>query len=95
MGCPKIRAALIFISHNILPHHLSRIINEHHMQNFIAYINQYRLNEFTLRLCDSQFKKYSLLAIAFDYGFNLKTTYNRCFKKITDSTPSGYRKMIK
>lgn len=79
---------------NILPHHLSRIINEHHKQNFLDFINQYRVNEFILRLSDSQFKSFSLLAIAFDCGFNSKTTFNRYFKKITDLTPSEYKKRL-
>jgi len=76
---------------NILPLHLSRIINEHHKQNFFDFINQHRVNEFILRLSDPKFKNYSLIAIAFDCGFNSKTTFNRYFKKITDSTPSEYK----
>jgi AraC-like DNA-binding protein len=79
---------------NITPHHLSRIINEHHKQNFFDFINQYRIKEFILRLSDSRFKNYSLLAIAFDCGFNSKTNFNRYLKKITDSTPSEYRNRL-
>lgn len=79
---------------NITPHHLSRIINEYHKQNFFDFINQYRVNEFILRLSDSKFKNYSLLAIAFDCGFNSKTTFNRYFKRITDSTPSEYKNKL-
>lgn len=75
---------------NILPHHLSRLINEYHKQNFFDFINQYRVNEFIHRMSDPQFRNYSFLAIAFDCGFNSKTTFNRCFKKITGSTPSNF-----
>lgn len=75
---------------NILPHHLSRLINEYHKQNFFDFINQYRVNEFIHRLSDPQFRNYSFIAIAFDCGFNSKTTFNRCFKKITGSTPSKF-----
>jgi len=79
---------------NIPAHNLSRIINEHHKQNFFDFINQYRVNEFILRLSDSEFKDFSLLAIAYDCGFNSKTTFNRYFKKITNSTPSEYKKKL-
>ena len=75
----------------ILPHHLSRIINEHHKQNFFDFINQYRVDEFIKRMSDPQFRNYSLLAIAFDCGFNSKTTFNRYFKKVTGFTPSEYK----
>jgi AraC-like DNA-binding protein len=79
---------------NIPPHHLSRIINEYHKQNFFDFINKYRVDEFILRLSDSQYKNYSLIAIAFDCGFNSKTTFNRYFKKVTDLTPSEYKNKI-
>lgn len=78
----------------ILPHHLSRIINEYHKKNFFDFINQYRVNEFIFRLSDTKFKNYSLIAIAFDCGFNSKTTFNRYFKKITNSTPSEYKNKL-
>ena len=76
---------------NIPLHHLSRIINEHFNQNFFDFINQYRVNEFINRLSDSKYNNYSLLAIAFDCGFNSKTTFNRYFKKAVGFTPSEFK----
>lgn len=76
---------------NIPLHHLSRIINEHFNQNFFDFINQFRVNEFISRLPDPKYYNYSLLAIAFDCGFNSKTTFNRYFKKATGLTPSQYK----
>lgn len=76
---------------NIPLHHLSRVINEHFNQNFFDFINQYRVNEFIRRLPDPKYSNYSLLAIAFDCGFNSKTTFNRYFKKATGITPSQYK----
>jgi len=79
---------------NILPHYLSRIINEHHHQNFFDFINFFRVDEFKNRLTDPHFKNFTLLAIAFDCGFNSKSSFNRFFKKVTGSTPSDYKNSL-
>ena len=79
---------------NILPHYLSRIINEYHHQNFFDFINIYRVDEFKNRISDSHFKNYTLLAIAFDCGFNSKSAFNRLFKKVTGFTPSEYKNSL-
>ena len=79
---------------SIPPHYLSRIINEYHHQNFFDFINIYRVDEFKSRINDSHFKNYTLLAIAFDCGFNSKSSFNRLFKKVTGSTPSEYKNSL-
>jgi len=76
---------------NILPHYLSRIINEYHHQNFFDYINQYRVQEFKTTVADPKYKNYSLLGIAFECGFNSKSAFNRMFKKSTGLTPSQFK----
>jgi AraC-like DNA-binding protein len=75
----------------ILPHTLSRIINEYHHQNFFDYINQYRVQEFKAAVADPKYKDYSLLGIAFECGFNSKSAFNRMFKKSTGLTPSQFK----
>ena len=80
---------------NILPHYLSRIINEYHHQNFFDFINIYRVDEFKNRIADPHFKNYTLLAIAFDCGFNSKSSFNRLFKKVTGFTPSEYKNSLR
>lgn len=79
---------------NIQPHYLSRIINEFHHQNFFDFVNLYRVEEFKNRITGSQYKNYTLLAIAFDCGFNSKSAFNRLFKNATGSTPSEYKKSL-
>jgi len=75
----------------ILPHTLSRIINEYHHLNFFDYINQYRVQEFKIAVADPKYKNYSLLGIAFECGFNSKSAFNRMFKKSTGLTPSQFK----
>lgn len=79
---------------NIPLHYLSQIINEHFNQNFFDFINHFRVNEFISRLTEPKYSNYSLLAIAFDCGFNSKTTFNRYFKKATGLTPTQYKNKL-
>ena len=72
------------------PHVLSRVINESYEKNFFYFINEYRINEFKRKLEDPEYKKYKLLSIAFEVGFNSKSAFNRSFKKLTNYSPSEY-----
>ena len=76
---------------NILPHHLSRIINEHYKQNFFDFINQYRVDAFKKSIMNPKYENFSFLGIAFECGFNSKSAFNRIFKKATGLTPSQYK----
>jgi AraC-like DNA-binding protein len=76
-------------------HNLSEILNTRLKQNFYDFINGYRVEEVKRRLADNESEKYSLIAIAFDSGFNSKSAFNTIFKKQTGVTPSQYRKQLK
>lgn len=75
-------------------HQLSQVINEIYKRNFFDFINNYRVEEVKRKIKDEEFKNYSLLAIAFDSGFNSKSAFNRVFKKMTTMTPSQYRNSL-
>lgn len=78
-----------------IPRHiLSEIINEHLGKNFYNLVNDYRVEEVKRRLEDPKFKHLTILAIAFDSGFNAKSSFNTIFKEKTGSTPSEYLKTI-
>ncbi|WP_197060092.1 helix-turn-helix domain-containing protein [Sporocytophaga myxococcoides] len=73
---------------NIHPNQLSQVINSKTGNTFYHYINIYRVKEF-LRLSSlPENKKYTFLALAYDCGFNSKTTFNKYFKIYTGKTPS-------
>ena len=69
---------------------LSRVVNQQFELNFNDYINQYRVNAVIKRIALPEFKNQTLLAIAFDAGFNSKATFNRAFKKFTDKNPKEF-----
>lgn len=77
---------------DITPHQLSYVINEGYNQNFYSLINKFRIEKAKKLLLNKELDKYSIVGIAFESGFNSKTTFNTLFKKITGMTPSEYKK---
>lgn len=75
-------------------HFLSEIINEHMGKNFYTLVNDYRIDEVKRRLVDPQYKNLTILAIAYDSGFNAKSSFNTIFKEKTGVTPSEYLKQV-
>jgi AraC-like DNA-binding protein/glucose uptake protein GlcU len=72
---------------------VSEIINAGFGCNFNEFINRYRVEEMKKRLLDPRNDHLSILAIAFDSGFNSKATFNRIFKQFTGTSPSQFKKM--
>jgi AraC-like DNA-binding protein len=64
-------------------HYITQILNEKHRRNFFTFINEYRVSEVIERFSDPKFSHYTILAIAYDAGFNSKTTFNAIFKNQT------------
>ena len=73
---------------------LSQVINENFEQNFFNYINNHRVEEFKRRLVDSENDNFTLIAVAYDCGFNTKSSFNSIFKKVTGMTPSTYKSSL-
>jgi AraC-like DNA-binding protein len=72
-------------------HYITQVLNEKHGKNFFMFINEYRVKEVIERFSDPKFNHYTILAIAYDSGFNSKTTFNSIFKSQTGLTPSQFR----
>jgi AraC-like DNA-binding protein len=77
---------------NMTPHQLSYIVNTGFNANFFGYINTYRVEKAKQLLVKEEMNKLSILGIAFESGFNSKTSFNTTFKKITGQTPSEFKK---
>lgn len=77
------------------PNQLSWILNECAQQNFNTYINQFRVDYFKQIAQLAQNQHLSLLGLAFESGFNSKTSFNVAFKQLTGMTPSQFLKAIK
>jgi putative ABC transport system permease protein len=76
-------------------HELSRIINTGLKKSFNDFINEYRVAAVTQKMQHHAYDHFTLLAIAFESGFNSKTTFNRAFKHILSKSPAEYKKGLK
>lgn len=70
--------------------HLSQVINSFEKKNFYEYINEQRIHRFTERMRLPENKNKTILALAFECGFNSKSSFNKHFKRIHGQTPSAY-----
>ncbi|NML38667.1 helix-turn-helix transcriptional regulator [Chitinophaga sp. G-6-1-13] len=77
---------------DVHPAILSQVINSKEGKSFYDYINVLRVEAFKQLLQQPENQQYTLLALAFECGFNSKTSFNRNFKKITQLSPSSYVK---
>lgn len=75
---------------NVHPNILSQVINSFLNKNFYDYINGLRVEEFIKLVQQPESKKYTLLSLSFECGFNSKTAFNRNFKKATGFSPTEY-----
>lgn len=71
--------------------HLSQIINQQSGKNFFRFINEYRVEKAKSLLSDPSNKKFTILGIAFECGFNSKSSFNSIFKEYTGKTPSEFQ----
>lgn len=76
------------------PHHLSQVINQGFGLNFNDFVNRYRVDEAKRLMTDSKHQSETLLSLAFEAGFNNKTSFNQAFKKFTRMTPSHFRNRL-
>lgn len=73
-------------------HQLSQVINQHFNLSFFDFINKFRVEE--AKTLISNHPEYTLLQVAFDSGFNNKTSFVNAFKKFEGLTPSKFRERI-
>jgi AraC-like DNA-binding protein len=72
-------------------HHITQVLNEQHGRNFYTFINEFRVQEAVARITSPKYRNYTILAIAYDSGFNSKSAFNKIFKDQIGMTPSQFR----
>ena len=80
---------------NLPTNHMSQLLNEGFQQNFSEFVNTYRLQTFQDKIKNDSAHRLTMLAVAYDSGFNSKTVFNTFFKKKTGMTPRAYLNQIK
>ncbi|MEQ9403915.1 MAG: helix-turn-helix domain-containing protein [Cyclobacteriaceae bacterium] len=77
---------------NVSENNLSQLINVGLKKNFYDFVNEYRVEDVKSKIVDSKFGHLSFLGIAFDSGFNSKSSFNNIFKRHTKMTPSEFKR---
>lgn len=74
--------------------HISQVINDKHNINFFDFVNSYRIDEMERIIAIPSKSNLTLLALAYESGFNSKTTFNAAFKKLKGQSPKAYFKNL-
>lgn len=67
---------------------ISHTINNGLHKSFSLFINEYRVNLFKKKKASGNFEHLSIMGLAYECGFNSKSSFNRIFKEITGITPN-------
>lgn len=73
----------------LTPHQLSELINREFQLGFFSFVNSFRIQAAKDLLLATE---KSVIEIAFEVGFNNKSSFNEAFLKFTRTTPGQYRK---
>ena len=79
---------------DVVPNHLSQIVNTHAEQSFFDYINSYRVQRAKQLLRDPSHGDQPIAQLALESGFNSQNTFYNQFRKKTGTTPSKYRRGV-
>jgi len=71
--------------------HISETLSQFLHTKFFQFVNGFRIEAAKVALQDSD---KLITNIAFDVGFNSKSTFNTAFKKIVGNSPSAYRSLL-
>jgi AraC-like DNA-binding protein len=89
---PELSLEMLAARINMPKHYLTQLLNEGINKNFYLFINEYRINEAKKRIHNSK-EEISILSLAYECGFNSKSSFNNYFKKITGLTPTEYKEV--
>jgi len=70
------------------PHEVSQVLSTRFQRNFYTFINEHRIEHVKAELLAT---KKPVLDLAFEAGFQSKSTFNTAFRKATGMTPSEFR----
>jgi AraC-like DNA-binding protein len=76
------------------PYLITKSLNTILQKKFTDYVNELRIEEVKRALQDPENNNYTLLALAYDAGFNSKASFNRAVKKITGKPPSALKSKL-
>lgn len=75
-------------------HHLSQVINASMQCNFAEMLSRYRVAEAKRLMELDAYSNTPVIQIAYEVGFNNKTSFNNAFKKVEGVSPGQFKKAV-
>ena len=91
---PELTLEILSSKMNISKSYLSALINPTTGKNFYNFVNSYRADYLISLFKKNKTKNFTILSLAYEAGFNSKSTFQSFFKKYTGKTPSQYIKAL-
>jgi len=91
---PDLRVQDVAKALELSNHNISQSINETAGMSFYDYVNNFRLKDFQKQLADPDKRKFTILALGMESGFNSKASINRVFKRQLGETPREYQQRM-
>lgn len=87
---PELSLSMLSGKLNVHPNYVSQVINDKEGKSFFDYINSLRVEEFKSLASIPEKRQFTIMSLAYDCGFNSKSSFNKNFKKATGQSPSDY-----
>lgn len=87
---PELSLSMLAEKIKVHPNYLSQVINEKEKKTFFEYVNTLRVEEFKRLVSMPESKQFTIMGLAYECGFNAKSSFNKNFKKVTGQSPSEY-----
>ncbi len=87
----KFRLRDFAVAVDIPEYQVSQLINIGYKMNFFDFVNGYRIKEAQELLQNSSKRNLNIIEVAYEVGFNSKSTFNTAFKKFVGKTPTEVR----
>lgn len=92
---PEVNLASLAEAIQVPSYKVSEVLGKYRKISFYDLINSHRILDIQKALLDPNYAHLSILGIAFEFGFNAKSTFNTAFKKFTGLSPSEYKRSIR
>lgn len=73
------------------PNYISQTLNDQIGESFFDFVNGYRISDAKALLRETDG---TVLSIAYDVGFNSRSSFYTAFRKVTGDTPTGFRAKV-
>ena len=92
---PVLSLSSLAVRLGISKSYVSALINQATHKNFYEFVNEYRIHHVIDLFKTNKTEDFTILGLAYESGFNSKSTFQAAFKKSTSKTPSAFIKDIK